>query len=159
MPVDKDLVGHEGIAVVLVTPDLTADALGNPGLHVFATPALIALFERAAIVALEGSLDSGESSVGNVVRVTHRAPTPLGGTVTARARVRAVEGSGVWFDLEAHDDAEQVGDGEHLRTVIDAARFERRIERKGVALADQRARGDGTADAGRAPTAAEGGTR
>ena len=64
--------------------------------------------------------------------------------------MRAVEGSGVWFDLEAHDDAEQIGDGEHLRTVIDAARFERRIERKGVALADQRARGDGTADTGRA---------
>src|SRR4029077_11635408 len=105
MPVDKDLVGREGIAVVLVTPDITADALGNPGLHVFATPALVALFERAAIAALTGSLGPGEASVGNVVRVTHRAPTPLGGTVTARARVRAVEGSGVWFDLEAHDDA------------------------------------------------------
>ena len=109
-------------------------------------PALVALFERAAIAALTGSLDPGEASVGNVVRVTHRAPTPLGGKVTARARVRAVEGSGVWFDLEAHDDAERIGDGEHLRTVIDAARFERRIERKEVALADQRARGDGAAD-------------
>jgi len=159
MPVDKDLVGHEGIAVVLVTPDTTADALGNPGLHVFATPALVALFERAAIAALTGSLDPGEASVGNVVRVTHRAPTPLGGRVTARARVRAVEGSGVWFDLEAHDDAEQVGDGEHLRTVIDAARFERRIERKGVALADQRGQGDGTAETGRGTTPADGGPR
>ena len=29
MPVDNDLVGHEGIAVVLVTPDITADALGT----------------------------------------------------------------------------------------------------------------------------------
>jgi fluoroacetyl-CoA thioesterase len=146
VPVDERLVGREGVAHVIVTPDTTADAHGNSGLDVFATPALVALFERAAIAALVGRLDVGEMSVGSIVRVTHRAPTPLGGTITARAWVRAVEGSQVWFDLEAHDGAEQVGEGEHLRIVIDQARFMRRVQKKAVAMAQQ-ADGDARAPA------------
>ena len=137
MPIDDGLVGREGVATVRVTRETTADAYGNRGLQVFATPALVALFERAAIAALAGQLEPGEATVGSVVRITHRAPTPIGGTVTARARVRAVEGSQVWFDVEAHDGAENVGDGEHLRIVIDEARFMRRIEKKAAAMAEQ----------------------
>ena len=79
MPVDEHLVGSEGVARVTVTSDTTADAYGNKGLDVFATPALVALFEQAAIAALAGRLDSGQGSVGSIVRVTHRAPTPSGG--------------------------------------------------------------------------------
>lgn len=137
MPIDDGLVGREGVAAVRVTAETTADAYGNRGLKVFATPALVALFERAAIAALAGRLGPGEASVGSVVRITHRAPTPMGGTVTATARVRAVEGSQVWFDVEAHDGAEPVGDGEHLRIVIDEARFMRRIDRKAAVMAEQ----------------------
>ena len=136
MPVDERLVGREGVVTVRVTPETTADAVGNRGVHVFATPQLVALFERAAIDALAGELDEGAASVGSVVRVTHRAPTPLGATVTARATVRSVDGSQVWYDLEAHDGVEQVGDGEHLRIVIDHGRFMRRVERKAAALAE-----------------------
>jgi fluoroacetyl-CoA thioesterase len=135
MPVDERLVGLEGVAAVTVTPETTADAYGNAGLHVFATPALVALIERAAIGALVGQLDAGEGSVGSIVRVTHQAPTPLGATITARARVRAVDGNQVWFDVDANDGTEQVGEGEHLRIVIDEARFMRRIEKKAAAMA------------------------
>ena len=136
MPVDERLIGREGVVSVHVTPATTADAMGNPGVHVFATPQLVALFERAAIEALAGELDEGQASVGSVVGVTHRAPTPLGGRVTATARVRSVDGAQVWFDLEAHDGAEPVGDGEHLRIVIDQERFLRRVERKAATLAE-----------------------
>jgi predicted thioesterase len=121
---------------VRVTPETTADAVGNRGVHVFATPQLVALFERAAIEGLAGELEPGETSVGSVVRVTHRAPTPLGAEVTATARIRSVDGSQVWYDLEAHDGVEQVGDGEHLRIVIDHERFMRRVERKAATLAE-----------------------
>ena len=136
MPIDGRLVGSHGVARVTVTPATTADAYGNKGLDVFATPALVALIEQAAIDAMDRDLDPGQRSVGSVVRVTHLAPTPLGGTITARARVRAVDGSQVWFDVEADDGTEPVGDGEHLRIVIDEARFLRRIEKKAAAMAD-----------------------
>jgi fluoroacetyl-CoA thioesterase len=147
MPVDERLVGLEGVAAVTVTPDRTADAYGNAGLHVFATPALVALIERAAIAALAGQLDAGEGSVGSIVRVTHQAPTPLGATITARARVRAVDGNQIWFDVEANDGTEQVGEGEHLRIVIDEARFMRRIEKKAATMAAATAGSEGSAGA------------
>ena len=130
MAVDERLVGQEGVAETPVTPDTTADAFGNAGVDVFATPALVALFERAAIQALLPHLDPGQASVGSIVRITHRAPTPLGDNVRAVARIRSVDGAQVWFDLEAHDGSEPVGDGEHLRVVIDEERFNRRVARK-----------------------------
>jgi len=144
MPVDAALVGREGVAISVVTPATTADAHGNRGMPVFATPALVALFERAAIAAIADALEPGQASVGSVVHVTHRAPTPLGGTITARARVRAVEGAEVWFDLAADDGVEAVGDGEHLRIVIDEARFLRRVDKKAGILA-QASAGDPSA--------------
>ena len=88
------------------------------------------VFERAAIAALVPHLDPGQASVGSIVRVTHRAPTPLGDSVRAVARVRSVDGAQVWFDLEARDGSEPIGDGEHLRVVIDEDRFNRRVARK-----------------------------
>jgi fluoroacetyl-CoA thioesterase len=130
MAVDERLVGQVGVAEALVTPETTADAFGNAGVDVFATPALVALFERAAIEALVPHLDPGQASVGSVIRITHRAPTPLGDSVRAVARIRSVDGAQVWFDLEAHDGAEPIGDGEHLRVVIDQERFQRRVARK-----------------------------
>jgi fluoroacetyl-CoA thioesterase len=130
MAVDERVVGQEGVAETPVTRETTADAFGNAGVDVFATPALVALFERAAIQALIPHLDPGQASVGSIVRITHRAPTPLGDSVHAVARIRSVEGAQVWFDLEAHDGSEPVGDGEHLRVVIDEERFNRRVARK-----------------------------
>ena len=147
MPVDE-LVGREGVATATVTRETTADAYGNRGLDVLATPALVALIEQAAIDALAGSLDRGQASVGSLVRVTHLAPTPLGGSITARARVREVDGNQIWFDVEAHDGAEQVGEGEHLRILIDEARFLRRIEKKAAARAEQAQVGARTAGEG-----------
>jgi fluoroacetyl-CoA thioesterase len=130
MTVDQHLVGREGIARTTVNAGNSADAYGNTGLHVFATPALVALVEQAAMEAIRDDLAEGEMSVGGVVRVSHLAATPRGGIVTARAAVRSVEGRRIWFDVVAHDATEQVGEGEHQRIVVDKARFLARVERK-----------------------------
>jgi predicted thioesterase len=45
-------------------------------------------------------------------------------------RVTAVEGSRVTFAVEAWDDQEQAGAGEHQRIVIDEARFLKRVAAK-----------------------------
>ena len=130
MPIDESAVGREGVIVARVDPELTADRYGNEGLDVLATPALVGLFERAAMHALDGLLDDGEGSVGSVVEITHLAPTPAGGEVTVRARVTAVEGRQAWFELEAEDAQETVSRGRHARAVVDRARFERLVARK-----------------------------
>jgi fluoroacetyl-CoA thioesterase len=42
----------------------------------------------------------------------------------------AVEGLRVQFAVEAWDEIEKIGDGQHERHVIDEARFLRRLEKK-----------------------------
>src|SRR5262249_5869922 len=108
MPLEDSAIGAEGVVVVRVDEDLTADRYGDEGLDVLATPALVGVFERAAMRALDGLLGEGEASVGSVVEITHLAPTPAGAEVTARARLARVDGREVWFELDAEDDRETV---------------------------------------------------
>ncbi len=97
---------------------------------VLATPWLVAHLEYAARRAIEPCLEDFERSVGTFLEVEHLAPTPEGFTVTCKARVIAVDGPVVTFQVEAHDGVEAVARGLHKRRVIDARRFARRVERK-----------------------------
>ena len=54
-------------------------------LKVFATPAMIALIEKAACKALEGQLEDGQTTVGTKLDVAHIAATPIGMNVTAES--------------------------------------------------------------------------
>jgi predicted thioesterase len=121
------LIGEQSVAV---TAALTAAHLGSGGLYVYATPAMIALMEAAAVAAIDHLLPDGQASVGTLLNVRHLAATPLGHTVRARAEVTAVEGRHVSFTIQAWDDKELIGDGTHTRFVIDIARFLQRVDAK-----------------------------
>ncbi len=124
---------HPGAAaeqIASVTRDKTARHLGSGGVEVFATPAMIALMEGAAVAALDPHLPQGQASVGTAIVVCHLAATPLGDEVRARAEVTAVDGRQVEFRVQAWDSHELIGEGTHTRFVIDAERFLRRVEEK-----------------------------
>ena len=60
-----------------MTADRTADAMGNAGVHVFATPWVITLLENVSCKALlRPHLPQGGGSVGTMVDVRHLAATP-----------------------------------------------------------------------------------
>src|SRR5207248_1568418 len=84
--------GLEAAVEERVTDELSAVALGSGDVAVLGTPAVLALAERAACAAIAGRLGEGETSVGTWVELSHLAPTPVGGSVTARARLVDVEG-------------------------------------------------------------------
>lgn len=124
---------HPGAAaeqVTTVTQDKTARHLGSGGVEVFATPAMIALMEGAAVAALDPHLPAGQASVGTAISVRHLAATPLGAEVRARAEVTAVDGRRVEFRVQAWDAHELIGEGTHTRFVIDAERFLRGVSEK-----------------------------
>ena len=97
---------------------------------VLCTPWLIWFLEHAARQAVLPLLESGESTVGTHVEVRHLAPTPLGETVTCRARVVQVEGPTVLFQLEARDAQELIARGLHRLRVIRVDRFAQKVRRK-----------------------------
>jgi len=115
----------------VVTADDTASHWGSGLVPVFSTPSLVGLMESAAVKALEGSLQPGQTTVGARIDVRHLAATPVGLKVRARAELTAVEGRKLTFTIEAWDEAEVIGQAEHKRFVVDEARFLARVGTKG----------------------------
>ncbi len=122
--------GLVGTAQVAVTKENTAARVGSGSLPVFATPALAAALERAACNALDGALEAGTTSVGTHLDLYHDAATPVGMTVTATARLTAVEGRKLTFALSAHDGAEQIAHGTHERFLVFSERFVQKANAK-----------------------------
>ena len=122
--------GLVGVVEVVVQAADTADALGNKGVHVLATPRLVALLELAAIRAVEAHLPPGAGTVGTRIDVRHLAATPVGMRATIRATLREVDGRRLVFDIEGRDEAERIVEGTHERFQIDQAKFLARIATK-----------------------------
>lgn len=115
---------------VAVDESMTADRLGNPGMTVFATPALVRYFEGVAVQLLAPELGPGQSSVGSYLEVRHLAATPVGLTITFRATLTEIDGRRLVFRLEAADERERVGEGVHERFIVDADKFLNRAQAK-----------------------------
>jgi fluoroacetyl-CoA thioesterase len=98
--------------------------------EILCTPWLIWFLEHAARNAMLPLLEPGESTVGVVINVEHMAATPLGAEVVCRARVIYTDGPVISFQIEAHDEHEQIARGTHKLRVIEAARLARKVEGK-----------------------------
>ncbi len=113
-----------------VTADNSAIHIGSGSSRVLATPWMIAYMERVSHRLLTCCLPEGYSSVGTHLDVRHLAPTPVGATIRVKAQVLSLDGNRVYFSIEAWDDQEKIGEGQHERVVIEEARFLRRVEKK-----------------------------
>jgi len=122
--------GLVGEATLVVATTHTARHLGSGGVEVLATPIMIALMEDAARTLVDSKLEPGQISVGVNLNVTHLAATPLGMRVTAKAKLLAVEGRKLTFEVEAHDEREKIGEGTHTRAIINLQRFMARAKEK-----------------------------
>ncbi|MBC8444988.1 MAG: thioesterase family protein [Chloroflexi bacterium] len=123
-------LGITGEAAATVTGTLLAPQLGSGSIEVYATPAMIALIESAAVAAIDPLLPPGQASVGIALNVEHLAATPLGQQVRAQAEVTAVEGRRITFAVQAWDEHELIGRGTHTRYVVDIDRFVQRVGSK-----------------------------
>ena len=70
-------------------------------------------------------LDPGQTSVGTAVRLRHRRPTPVGGTVTVWAELTGHDaGERITFAVSATDqDGQVVASGEIERAIVSRADF------------------------------------
>jgi fluoroacetyl-CoA thioesterase len=105
----------------------SAESWGSGAVPVFATPSLVGLMESAAMNALDGHLEAGETTVGTRIEISHLAATPLGEQVRAEARLVAVDGRRLVFELAAFDEVRRIGEGRHERMVISRDRFLQRL--------------------------------
>jgi fluoroacetyl-CoA thioesterase len=120
----EQLAGAAGTSESTVTEDMTAAHLGSGDVPALATPMVLLLVERAAVAALQGKVPDGRTTVGSAARLQHLAPTPVGGTARATARVEDVSGRKIRFSFSVADGAGEVARGFHVRSVVDRQRFQ-----------------------------------
>jgi predicted thioesterase len=116
-----------------VVESQTAHAMGNRGVHVFATPFVIGMLEDAAGAVMRPHFPPGGGSVGTMVEMKHLAATPVGLTVRARATLLESDGKRFLFAVEAWDDKEKIAEGRHERFFVpDMQKFLARAMKKGA---------------------------
>jgi predicted thioesterase len=126
-PAENLRPGMTGSQQTVVTREITVAHFHPEMPEVYGTPFLIYLIEVAASNAIREHLPKGWISVGYEVHVKHLAPTPVGRTVTATARLDSVDGRFVKFSVEAHDGVAQIGTGTHVRALVDSSRFNKNL--------------------------------
>ena len=109
-------------STVVVSKENVAATMGSGDLNVFATPAMVALMENAAMSAVADELPEGSTTVGAMMNTTH-IPSAVGDTVSATAVLKEVEGRKLTFEVRAQDSKGVIGEGTHVRYIVDKEKF------------------------------------
>mgnify|MGYP003310572606 CR=1 FL=1 len=123
-------VGMTNTVYSVVTEDKTAASARSGSLPVFATPFMVALMEEAASSLCEKETDDGITTVGTALSIEHLAATAVGAEVRATAKVTAVEGRKISFEVEAYDNAGLIGKGTHERFSVKSEKFLAKAEER-----------------------------
>lgn len=121
------MTGLTHTSQLTVTEGVTAVAMGSGDMPVLATPAMMALMENAAMLAVADYLPEGSTTVGGHIASSHLKPSKLGDTVTATATVTRVEGKRIEFKVQAYCGDTLLGEGTHLRFIVDREKFMSRL--------------------------------
>ncbi|MBQ1659496.1 MAG: thioesterase family protein [Clostridia bacterium] len=127
---DKIINGAESTAYTKADSSNTALSMGSGSLEVFATPAVIALMEKAACQAIADMLDEGTTTVGTLISVEHLSASPVGSDISARAVLTAVDGRKYCFDVFAYDNAGLIAKGKHERFSVSTEKFMNKATQK-----------------------------
>ena len=120
-------VGLNHTSELTVTDAVTAVRMGSGDMPVLATPAMMALMENAAMLAVADDLPEGSTTVGGHIASSHLRPSKIGDVVRAIAEVTKVDGRKIEFKVSAYSGDILLGEGTHLGFVVDRERFMSKI--------------------------------
>ena len=112
---------------IMVTQNQTAAKFGSGDLEVFATPALIALMENTAKSCVGLHLPHGYTTVGIEVNVKHIKASPLGMKIKCEAALTKIDGKKLYFKVDAWDAKGKIGEGTHVRYVVNTEEFMKKV--------------------------------
>ncbi|MBR2016328.1 MAG: thioesterase family protein [Prevotella sp.] len=116
-------IGLTHTSNLVVADGNTAIALGSGDMPVLATPAMMALMENAAMLAVASELEDGETTVGGHIESSHLRPTSVGTKVAATATLEKIEGRKLYFKIVASQGETIIGEGTHLRFIVNREKF------------------------------------
>ena len=115
-------VGLKHTSELIVGDAVTAIQMGSGDMPVLATPAMMALMENAAMLAVADELPEGCTTVGGHIESSHLRPSRIGDKVSATAEVTKVDGKKIEFKVVAYSGETLLGEGTHLRFIVDRER-------------------------------------
>lgn len=121
------MIGLTHTSQLTVAEAVTAIAMGSGDMTVLATPAMMALMENAAMLAVAAHLPEGCTTVGGHISASHLKPSKPGDIITATATVTGVDGKKIEFKVQAHCGDTLLGEGTHLRFIVDRNKFMSRL--------------------------------
>jgi predicted thioesterase len=128
--------GAEAWVRVTVTGEMLARFEDLGLVHpVYSTWSMVRHMELASRKVILPYLEPGEEAIGHSVSVTHRAPTPLGATVTAHAQLVSIEGNQIICAVTAHNGRTTIGDGTTIQVLVDAEALRARFTEIGARAA------------------------
>jgi predicted thioesterase len=100
--------------------------LGPGAPRVLSTPRMILFMERTCRNLMAEMLPEGQATVGMHVNIWHTAAAPEGSTVTYKVELLKATARRCEFRVEARRGEKLIGEGTHLRAIIDTSRFARK---------------------------------
>ena len=110
-------------SVMVVNEGNTAEFIGSGDMAVLATPAMVALMENAAMMAVADCLPDGSTTVGGEISIKHLRPSAVGEVVSATAKLVQVDGRRLVYELSASDSKGVIGEGTHTRFIVNIEKF------------------------------------
>ena len=116
-------IGLQHSTIMQVTESNTAEFIGSGDMAVLATPAMVALMENAAMLAVATKIDDDQTTVGAHIATSHLKPSKVGAHVLAIAELTAIDGRKLTFSVTASEGETLIGEGEHTRYVVNREKF------------------------------------
>ncbi|AKN33020.1 dihydrolipoamide acyltransferase [Clostridium carboxidivorans P7] len=122
---------REGMAStreIYVTENDVASKLGSGNIDVFSTPSMIALMENTSKSCVDLHLPFGYTTVGIEVNVKHIKASPIGMKIRCEASLVKVDKKKLVFNVEAWDEKGKIGEGNHIRYIVNSEEFMKKVQ-------------------------------
>lgn len=116
-------IGDTNSKEYIVKLEDTAHNIGNRGVTMLSTPAMIKYMESAAANIVFSKLPNNYRPVGTKINIEHINPTPVGMKVTVNAKLIAIEGKMLRYEVEAFNEKCKIGFGTCEQHVINLDKF------------------------------------
>ncbi|MCJ2544321.1 thioesterase family protein [Thermostichus vulcanus] len=104
-------------------PEQTAETLGNLGVKVIGSPALLTLIERCSHTTLQPFYEADETAVGISFQLEHQAAALPGDPLRVQVEVMGVEGRRIELQVEIRQQERLVMQGSYRCQVVNLSRF------------------------------------